>query len=621
MQKGIVCKLTGDVATFEYSCNDFIKDEIEAAYQEEQKTTPVQEAKPIEIIEQLDADTIERLRETQDMLFALIGGLAAALLGAVLWATITVATNYQIGFMAIGVGLIVGFGVRFFGSGIDKTYGIIGAIYALLGCLLGNLFTQVWFLAEYQSIGLFDAFKLLNTNLLVAIFEETFSPIDLIFYGIAVAEGYNFAFRKLSFEELALLKKSPEFIPYPANHKLRTPLVAVIFVGLSGLFFGLRGGVNGLQTYYYESGAKMSEGELVDGVVNGPWTYYDENENITLKGNYENGLENGKWTWYEGSIMTKEGHYSTGIPHGVWINYYSNGFVADSGAYNNGRKDGWWIIRHESGRLAGRGKFLRDKLTGNWDYFYENGKRSSEESYDKGVLSGKTTYYYDNGQKSRELEYHDEKQRIINCWSPTGEILVAEGNGIFNTYFSNNKIAQTGTVKDGKKIGVWKIFHDNGTLQAEGEFDEEEIFVIDKYWDDTGNIVIKNGTGNVTNFGIENGLYQEGKLIKGYRQGLWHTYNTNSALLIEANYKNGRFHGTYKGYFPSGTLNIEGYYENGKQSGIWYWYYENGLLESSINFANGKKDGVQEFYNELGIKIREEVYKAGELVEENITSL
>lgn len=621
MQKGIVCKLTGDVATFENSCNDFVKDEVEAAYQHEQKMAPVQEARPVEIIEQLDASTLSRLRETQDLLFALIGGLAAALVGAVLWAAVTVSTNYQIGFMAIGVGLIVGFGVRFFGSGVDKTYGVIGAIYALLGCLLGNLFTQVWFLAEYQSLGLFDAFKLLNASLLVAIFEETFSPMDLLFYGIAIAEGYNFAFRKLSFDELTQLKRSPEFIPYPANHKLRTPLVVVIFVSLSVLFFSLRGGVNGIQTYYYESGAKMSEGEFVDGVVNGPWTYYDESGNIILMGTYESGLENGKWNWYEGGVMTKEGHYSTGIPHGIWINYYSNGNVMDSGSYNNGRKDGQWIMKHESGRLAGRGTFSRDKLTGKWNYFYENGQISSEENYDKGILAGSAIYYYENGQKSRELECNNEKVRIINCWSPIGEVLVADGHGIFNSYFTDGKIAQTGPVKNGKKIGSWKVFYDNGKLQSEGKFDEEEIFVIDKFWDDAGNLIIESGEGSVTNFAIENDLYQEGKLSKGYREGLWHTYNANSALLMEANYKSGRFDGTFKKYFPSGVLNIEGYYNNDKQSGIWYWYYENGQLESSINFASGKKNGIQEFYNELGVKIREEVYEEGELIEENITGL
>jgi hypothetical protein len=39
-------------------------------------------------------------------------GLAAAILGAIIWAVVTVTTKYQIGYMAIGVGALVGFALR-----------------------------------------------------------------------------------------------------------------------------------------------------------------------------------------------------------------------------------------------------------------------------------------------------------------------------------------------------------------------------------------------------------------------------------------------------------------------------------------------------------------------------
>src|SRR5687768_15131522 len=77
------------------------------------------------------------LHKQQDPVYAIIGGLAAAMVGAVIWAVITVSTKYQIGYMAIGVGLLVAFSVRYFGGGIDKYFGIIGAFFALLGCALG----------------------------------------------------------------------------------------------------------------------------------------------------------------------------------------------------------------------------------------------------------------------------------------------------------------------------------------------------------------------------------------------------------------------------------------------------------------------------------------------------
>ncbi|MGK0390595.1 MAG: hypothetical protein ACI94Y_003353 [Maribacter sp.] len=60
-------------------------------------------------------------------------------------------TEYQIGFMAIGVGILVGFDNKFAGKGIDSMFGIIGASFALFGCLLGNLFTIVGFAANAEG--------------------------------------------------------------------------------------------------------------------------------------------------------------------------------------------------------------------------------------------------------------------------------------------------------------------------------------------------------------------------------------------------------------------------------------------------------------------------------------
>ena len=69
---------------------------------------------------------------------AVLAGLIAAGLGAYLWAVITIATGYQIGFMAIGVGVLVGSAVRGFGKGIEPVFGVIGTTLALLGCAAGS---------------------------------------------------------------------------------------------------------------------------------------------------------------------------------------------------------------------------------------------------------------------------------------------------------------------------------------------------------------------------------------------------------------------------------------------------------------------------------------------------
>src|SRR5688572_23949834 len=75
-----------------------------------------------------------RFRKEQESLpLALLGGAVAAFVAALLWGTITYATGYQIGFMAIGVGFLVGYAVNYLGKGMSQTYSIIGAVFAFLG--------------------------------------------------------------------------------------------------------------------------------------------------------------------------------------------------------------------------------------------------------------------------------------------------------------------------------------------------------------------------------------------------------------------------------------------------------------------------------------------------------
>ena len=50
---------------------------------------------------------------------------------------------------------------------------------------------------------------LTSPGVLLEIMKETFRPMDLLFYAIAVYEGYKFSFRQISEEEMASLQKTP----------------------------------------------------------------------------------------------------------------------------------------------------------------------------------------------------------------------------------------------------------------------------------------------------------------------------------------------------------------------------------------------------------------------------
>jgi hypothetical protein len=132
-----------------------------------------------------------------------LAGLVAALAGAVIWAVITVTTEHQIGFMAIGVGFLVGYAVRTVGRGSGKEYGIAGALLALLGCVLGNLFSACGFIAQQNSLSVWAVISSLGLADMVNIIGATFEGMDLLFYAIAIYEGFKLSILRPSAQSAA----------------------------------------------------------------------------------------------------------------------------------------------------------------------------------------------------------------------------------------------------------------------------------------------------------------------------------------------------------------------------------------------------------------------------------
>jgi hypothetical protein len=142
----------------------------------------------------------KKLRLEQNLTAGLIAGIIAGIIGALLWCVITVVTEFQIGYMALAVGAGVGFAIRYFGKGIDLVFGIIGAVIAIMSCVLGNYFSVIGFIANMNGVSYFDAVVILKLELIFEAMKENFSLIDLLFYAFAAFEGYKFSFRNIDEE-------------------------------------------------------------------------------------------------------------------------------------------------------------------------------------------------------------------------------------------------------------------------------------------------------------------------------------------------------------------------------------------------------------------------------------
>ena len=145
-----------------------------------------------------------QLVQQQNFPFGIASGLVAALVGGIAWAAVTIATGYQIGWMVIGIGFLVGVAIRSTGKGLTKSFGYAGGALALFGCLLGNFLAMCGLIAQDAGEPIV-ATTIVFASQPAAAFElmkATFSPIDILFYGIAVFQGYKFSFRQIDDSEL-----------------------------------------------------------------------------------------------------------------------------------------------------------------------------------------------------------------------------------------------------------------------------------------------------------------------------------------------------------------------------------------------------------------------------------
>jgi antitoxin component YwqK of YwqJK toxin-antitoxin module len=607
LNQGTICKLTNTFADFDEQCFSFQKDDSA-----NQNKPPSDEESTIN--NQFADEVLFKLRSYQDINFAIAGGALVSIVCAILWAFITLKTKYQIGYMALGVGLFVGLGVRYFGAGIDKKFGYAGMILSLIGCLLGNFLSQVGFTADIYNQGFFETLTYFTLSDIPIILKESFQPVDLIFYGLAAYEGYKFSFRPIP----DTIKEGEDLTPPFA--KFRLPLTIISLLVITLIIYNVSQGTSGFKTFFYESGKKLSEGELVNGKCDGKWEYYFENGNVQLLANFNKAIEEGKWQWFnESGSLIKEGFFKNGLEHGTWIEYHKNNNISDSGSYYLGRKNGIWISYYEDGKVRQKGEFARDLQVGIWEFFYDSGKISSSGEFNKNERSGIWNYWDTTGRQISRIQFlKDDKSLILAAWDNKARQIVKDGNGTIVSLHPNGSTSEIGKVIDGNRVGLWQMYYSNQTKRQEGEY-KDGVYYLNNFWDSNNKQMVKNGIGYINSSYEESEFFESGNYSNGLKSGIWKTYFQQPDKIVSENYYyEGKLSGLSRYYYESGSLFTKGSYSNGKQDGEWNWYYEDGSIQSSVNFSQGEKTGIQQFWSSSGVEVKEEIYKNGKLITEQI---
>ena len=149
--------------------------------------------------QQLDRIKIEKERspEVATMLGA-IGALIGSIISGVIWAGITHTTGMEIGYAAIGIGMITGGAAVTFAGRQGFSLGIVASFASILGILIGKLGIFYLFLRDsiFVDMSPFDAFVIeqfieavKGTSQLIP--DVLFGPFDLLWIVLAVGAAWR----------------------------------------------------------------------------------------------------------------------------------------------------------------------------------------------------------------------------------------------------------------------------------------------------------------------------------------------------------------------------------------------------------------------------------------------
>ncbi len=145
------------------------------------------------------------------LLPALAAGLVAAVVGGVVWGLIVKWTDYEVGFVAWGIGFLVGLAVVTAARTRGLVLQVVAVLCALLGILIGKYLSFVWTLQEVVDEGpvQIPLFSMDTVDFFLENLDVVFGWIDLLWVGLAVLS----AWRALQPEGPEPAKPVPEPVP------------------------------------------------------------------------------------------------------------------------------------------------------------------------------------------------------------------------------------------------------------------------------------------------------------------------------------------------------------------------------------------------------------------------
>lgn len=195
-------------------------------------------------------------------------------------------------------------------------------------------------------------------------------------------------------------------------------------------------------------------GEKISDGVFDTTLFFQQKKGMTLSGNIFRQQADGFWTikGFDPDIMRK-GNFTNGVKTGVWASYTGHDSSSAILFFENFLPQHQYQKYSADSTLLAQGNFKKNQKDGYWKAYYNNGVLKEEGPYCLNMRCGWWKFYNTDGQIVEECNFvNNEKMGLIKI-------------------YVNGKIAESGNISEGKRVGEWLYYEESGEAKQR-EVDE-----------------------------------------------------------------------------------------------------------------------------------------------------
>lgn len=167
--------------------------------------------------------------------------------------------------------------------------------------------------------------------------------------------------------------------------------------------------------------------------------------------------------------------------------------------------------------------------------------------------------------------------------------------------YPNGRLYYSGSFKNGRPVGHFTFFRENGRVLSEVEHDAEN---------NLAKATLYREDGTPSHQGQYRTLQVDGEWTQR-KTGEWEALDSKGRTRVKEHYSDDQLDGVQLTYHPNGQLLEEGTFKAGKKVGQWTAYDREGHIRSQEMWREGERHGTSTTMADGGVKLSSGQYENG----------